>query len=111
MEEKKEEPKKVANKRSFSEEFKAETVRLADKIGNSKAAKELGINESSIRSWRKKLNPTPEDLIAFKNKKSYQEIEKENKKIKKEIEYLKEINMVLKKSLGILSLDQIKDLK
>jgi len=100
-------PRRKKN-RTFSAEFKKEAVSLADKIGNSKAAIDLEINESSIRTWRKKLNPTSLDLAKDKNKKSYNELEKEVRRLKKELGWMKEINKVLKKSTAIFSSDQIK---
>lgn len=103
------EEKKRRTRRSFSEEFKGEAVELAEKIGLLKAAKELDINESVIRSWRRKLKepvsrPTSE-------KKSYAELEKENRRLAKENGYLKEINKVLKKSTAIFSSDHLGGLK
>jgi transposase len=97
-------------KRSFSEEFKQEAVELAKKIGNSKAAKELDINESSIRLWKKKQE-SPESLINRSKKKSYDELEKELKRVQKELGYMKEINKVLKKSTAIFSADQMGSIK
>lgn len=93
------EEKKV--KRTFSPEFKAEAVELASKIGTSKAAKELDIHESSIRNWRAK------NQVSSSSGQTVGEIEKEIKKLRKENEYLKEINKVLKKSTAIFSQDQI----
>jgi len=101
------EPKRRKS-RVFSSEFKKEAIILADRTGNSRAAKDLGINESSIRTWRKKLNPTSLDLIKGKNKKSYADLEKENRRLKKELGWMEEINKVLKKSTAIFSSDQIK---
>lgn len=98
-------------RKAFSEEFKKEAVELADRVGNSQAARDLGVNESGIRNWRKKLNPTLEDSAKAKNKKSYLELEKENKRLKKELGWMNEINEVLKKSTAIFSSDQIKKLK
>lgn len=102
---------KRKKKRTFSEEFKKEAVELANRIGNSQAARELGLNESSIRSWRKKLNPTALDSVKNKDKKSYSELEKENRRLKKELGWMQEINKVLKKSTAIFSQDQIKNKK
>lgn len=94
-------------KRTFTEEFKLEAIALGKKIGNMKAARDLGIHESQIRQWKKKLDTSPESL----NKKSYEELEKEVRKLSKEIGYLKEINEVLKKSTAIFSKDQLKGSK
>ncbi len=90
---------------TFSEEFKEEAVELANRVGNSQASRDLGTTETSIRNWRKKLNPTPESLLKEENKKSYRELEKENKRLKKELGWMQEINTVLKKSTAIFSSD------
>ncbi len=98
-------------KRSFSLEFKQEAVELANKIGNSQAARDLELNESSIRNWRKKLDSgyqAPQNEIKLK---SYSELEKELKKLQKECKYLKQINNVLKKSTAIFSYDHMGDLR
>ncbi len=103
------EEKKRRKRRTFSEEFKREAIELAEKIGVSKAEKELEIGESSIRAWRQKL--TNSKLQSVSQKKSYQDLERENRQLSKEIGYLKEINKVLKKSTAIFSNDQILNLK
>jgi transposase len=81
-------------KRKHSAEFKQEAVELASRVGNSQAARDLGINESQIRAWKSQLK-----LKSFSpGKKSYEELEKENKKLAKELSYMHEINKVLKKA-------------
>lgn len=80
--------------RKFNDEFKKEAIALAVKVGNSQAARDLGVNESQIRDWKLKLNSYLQNPI----KKSYEELEKENKKLNKELFYMKEINKVLKKA-------------
>ena len=62
--------------RKFTEEFKLEAIGLGKKLGNSQAARDLGIHESQIRQWKKKLESSSDSS----NKKSYAELEKENKK-------------------------------
>ena len=47
-------PKKPARK-PYSDEFKAEAIKLAEKIGATAAAEELGIYTSQLYSWRSKL--------------------------------------------------------
>lgn len=98
-------------KRTFSPEFKIETIELAKKIGNSKAASELGISESAVRTWRKKLEGVPQASGLGDKKKSYDQLQKENRKLQKENGYLKEINRVLKKSTAIFSADHMAGLK
>jgi transposase len=94
-------------KRQFSLEFKKEAIELAKKVGNTKAAKELGLSESLIRSWKSVFTPS----TTTTETKTYSDLEKENKRLNKELYYLKEINKVLKKSTAIFSVDQLGDLK
>ena len=94
-------------KRQFSQEFRKEAVELGKRLGVSAAARELGINESLIRVWRKRL----EDPSGLPEGKSYKELEKEVTRLKRENGYLKEINKVLKKSTAIFSADLMGDSK
>jgi len=103
------EEKKRRQRRTFTEEFKREAIELVDKIGVSRAEKELDIGNSVLRGWKKKLqNPEAKPSL---NKKSYADLEKENRRLAKENGYLKEINKVLKKSTAIFSSDQMGGLK
>ena len=101
--------KKKRAKRKFTEEFKREAVELIEKIGIMKAEKELNIGNSTLRNWKKKFeNP---DSRAPSGKKSYSELERENRRILKENGYLKEINKVLIKSTAMFSRDHLGGLK
>lgn len=102
------EKKEKVGKRKFSDEFKLEAVELANKLGASKAGRDLGINESLIRSWSKTLKKVS---IGASEKKSYEELERENRRLAKEIQYIKEINEVLKKSTAIFSAGHMGGLK
>lgn len=46
--------KKSAPRRKHAPEFRAEALVLAEKVGVTKAAKELGLHESQLYSWRTK---------------------------------------------------------
>jgi len=102
------EQKEKKPRRKYSDEFKLEAIELSKKIGNAKASKELGIYESQIRQWKKKLEGP---LMSSHEKKTYGELEKEVRRLAKENGYLKEINKVLKKSTAIFSSDQMGGLK
>ena len=97
--------KNKKDRRQYSEEFKKEAVRLSDEKGTKAAAEELGIAQPTLSKWRKIYL----DLKSPSNSEdpSYQELLKENKKLKKEMEYLKDINKVLKKSTAIFSKDHL----
>ena len=103
------EEKKRRKRRIFTEEFKQEAVELIEKIGIAKASAELDIGGSVLRGWRKRYKE-PETKLSS-GKKSYSDLEKENRRLAKENGYLKEINKVLKKSTAIFSNDQMGGLK
>ena len=103
------EEKKRRKRRIFTEEFKQEAVELIEKIGITNAATELDIGSSVLRGWREKYKQ-PQSKPSS-GKKSYSDLEKENRRLARENGYLKEINKVLKKSTAIFSNDQMGDLK
>lgn len=92
-------------KRQFTDEFKREAISLYERIGGAKAAAELDLNAAQIRQWRKKFSP--DQAATQSGQKTYAELEKENRRLNKEIGYLKEINKVLKKSTAIFSQDHM----
>ena len=94
----------------YSEEFKLEAVKLAERVGIPRAAAELGVTHKSISNWIAKLNPESGPKAAKSNK-SFQELEAENRRLLEEIGYIKRINEVLKKSAAIFSADQIRSLR
>jgi transposase len=103
-------------KRVFTEEFKTEAIILAEKVGNSQAAKDLGLSESLVRLWRKKKNllqspSSSKSSSQNPNVKSYDELEKEVRRLTKENGYLQEINKVLKKSTAIFSASLLDGIK
>lgn len=100
------EKKQRRERRSFSDEFKTEAVELIEKIGISRAGKELDVDTTTLRAWRKKSQTTSNP-----EKKSYADLEREVRRLSKENGYLIEINKVLKKSTAIFSSDQMGNLK
>lgn len=93
-------------KRTFTSEFKTDAIELGHRIGITKASEKLGIHHSSLRDWTKKASLSKGiDSSNNINGNSYSELAKENRRLEKEIRYLREINSVLKKSTAILSAD------
>jgi transposase len=76
----------------YSPQFKEQAVERAKIAGVSKAAKDLGIPEQMIYSWRKKLKQTG---IPFEDKKIQQA---ELAKLRREVLALSEENDFLKKA-------------
>lgn len=93
--------------KSYTEEFKREAVARSQAVGVTRACEELDINSSTIYDWIKKYSGPPSPKKS-ENKPSYEELEKEVRKLKRELGYMEEINKVLKKSTAIFSSDQIK---
>jgi len=90
---------KKKSRPTYSPEFKAESVAKCLEIGVSRTSKELGVAHATLTSWmlKAKRGPTPD------GKASYEELERENRRLRKELGYVNEINKVLKKSTAIFS--------
>ena len=93
-------------KNSYTDEFKQNAVELSKELGILKAAQELGVSEMSIRNWQKKILSSTSS-----SRKSETDLLKENKRLQKEVQYLKKINDVLKKSTAIFSQDEFPPFK
>ena len=87
-------------RRSFTEEFKQDAVRLAKERGNTSAvARDLGINESLLSKWKQKLETHPER--PFPGHGNPQDLELAH--LRREVARLKEDNEILKKAVGIFT--------
>ena len=92
--------KKIERKR-YTNEFKNQAVELAEKIGLSEAAKKLDIPCVNLGRWKAKASKgllTPDVL----------KLQKEIKKLKKELEEEKLINDMLKKTTAYFSKETLK---
>ena len=77
----------VAN-RQYTDEFKVEAVRLGESIGGNKAAKRLGIPESSLWNWIKRSRAGKLKVVdgaAVPVKRSVVEVEAENARLRREL--------------------------
>jgi transposase len=101
------EKKQRRPRRKFTAEFKCEAVELSRKIGIAKASEELNVDGATLRNWRLK----EESQGSAVGKRSYADLEKDVRRLTKEIGYLEEINKVLKKSTAIFSKDHMGGLK
>jgi len=91
---------KKTSRKPYSDEFKAEAVKLADKIGATAAAEELGIYTSQLYSWRSKLKREESTSDAEKR------LMAENAKLKRELLEQKEENLFLKKASAYFAKNQ-----
>jgi len=74
--------------RKYTDEFKVEAVRLAESIGGSKAAKRLGIPDSSLWNWiglRRADKLKASQGTAVPVKRSLAEAEAENARLRREL--------------------------
>ena len=93
------------NQRYYDNEYKAQAVKLAQEIGGSKAAKELGIPDGTIYGWIKAFKEghlsaaeavhTPKNALSLNDelielRKRIKEQEKEIRRLKEENEFLEE---------------------
>jgi transposase len=81
-----------ATRRRHSEEFKHEALGLAEKIGVSEAARELGLHSSQLYGWRSKA-----ELVKTRGQID-QEQAKENARLKRQLAEKNEELAILKKA-------------
>ena len=96
-------------KKFYTPEFKAEAVALCKKVGVTKASQDLQVSLASLDRWRRDSDGV--DTNSGASKLSYEALEKENQRLKKELQYIEEINKVLKKSTAIFSSSHLGGLK
>jgi transposase len=92
--------------RFYTREFKLEAVRLSESTEQTVAqiARDLGIPERVLYRWRRELRERPEQ--AFPGKGHQSELEEENRRLRRELELLKQEREILKKAVAIFSRGQ-----
>ena len=92
--------------KTYTAECKREAVQLAQTSGKSIAqvARELGISDTSIHQWRKEL--TEHGSEAFPGSGHQTAQEEEVRRLKRELEVVKQERDILKKAIGIFSRGQ-----
>ena len=93
----------MAEQRQYDEEYKVQAIKLANKIGQTKAAEELGIPKNTLYGWVRKARlgyidlgkgtQTPESAMSLVEelnalRKKNKELEKANKRLQEEKEIL-----------------------
>ena len=94
-------PKK---RKSYTEEFKREAVRLMETSGKpiAEIARDLGINDNNLYRWRGVYgNQAPANTNG-----SVSEMEAELKRLQREVEVLRQERDILKKAMSIVSRSQ-----
>jgi len=93
-------------RRTFSREFKLEAVGLITKKGYSiaEASRNLGIEYSVLRRWRNQIADDQQN--AFPGKGRLKAPDEEPRRIKRELDRVKEERDILKKALAYFAEDQ-----
>jgi transposase len=90
----------MTERRAYTEEFKRDAVRLATERGNiSQVARDLGIHESLLCKWKRKLETAPQRPFPGHGNPA----DLEMAQLKRELARLKEENEILKKAVGIFT--------
>lgn len=86
----------------YDEQFKRSAVEMWLQGGKSvhQIARELGISDQSIKKWKKQLAALPP---TGPGQRSVEQLEEENRRLKREIHRLAQQRDILKKTLGIIS--------
>jgi transposase len=92
--------------RTYTVEFKQQSVALAGEIGYTKASRQLGVSVSNIYGWEKQLAKA--GVKAAKSKSNKIDYEAEYKKLQKEHAELKKVNTILKAAAAFFSQDHLK---
>lgn len=89
--------------KTYTPEFKREAVRLVQTSDKpiAQVARELGISDTSIHQWRKEL--TEHGSQAFPGSGHQTSQEEEVRRLKRELEIVKQERDILKKAVGIFS--------
>lgn len=97
------EPEEHHDQRVFTREFKLEAVRLSESSEKTVAqiARDLGIPERVLYRWRHELREQHNQ--AFPGKGHQSELEEENRRLRRELDLLKQEREILKKAVGIFS--------
>ncbi len=100
------EPTELPDQRVYTREFKVEAVRLSERTEKTVAqiARDLGVPERVLYRWRHELREQAER--AFPGKGHQSELEEENRRLRRELEQLKQEREVLNKAVAIFSRGQ-----
>ena len=96
-----------AKRRKHTKEFKQEAVLLARRsdVGFAKAAKDLGIHESLLRSWAKAQASEGSDAFRGHGKKAA--LEAENARLVREVRTLQMERDILKKAAAFFARENL----
>jgi transposase len=89
-------------RKTYTAEFKREAVRLAEQPGSSvlKVAKDLGVLSHSLYAWQKAAKAQGTLAFPGHGKVALTPAQEENRRLKKELELVKQERDILKKAVG-----------
>lgn len=95
----------VRQHRRYDETFKRHAVELTlrEKRTVKAVAEELGVSLARLYQWRIDYGPKPSGLAQATAGRTLEQVEDENRRLRAEVLRMREREVVLKKSLGILS--------
>ncbi len=88
--------------KTYSQEFREHAVRLSDSPGKTAAgvARELGISIHTLHEWRRKLKPSRPKRSEHKQSDEVEDLEKENRRLKRELERTREEAEILRQAIA-----------
>ena len=89
--------------RTFTTEFKLEAVRLVETSGKglTQVARDLGIADSALSHWCKQLSEKGSE--AFPGSGHQTALEEENRRLRRELEQVRQERDILKKTVAIFT--------
>jgi transposase len=89
----------------YTAEFKREAVRLSEQPGASvlKVAKDLGVSSHSLYAWQKASKEQGKLAFPGHGKVALSAEQEENRRLKKELELVKQERDILKKAVGFFA--------
>jgi transposase len=90
--------------KAFSEEFRREAVRLAETRPATQVARELGVHPETLRGWRRAARAR-RDAEGGRPPATVPEMEAEMRRLRREVEQLREEREILKKATAFFARD------
>ncbi len=103
----------MSKRKQFDNEYKMQALQLAEELGGSKAAKELGISKNTLYTWirkaKKGYTAAPDGMIDSKSlREELIKLREEVKEQQKEIDRLKKTNEFLEEASAFFAASRLK---
>lgn len=98
----------MEKRKTYEKSFKEEAVKLANETSVSKAARNLGISENTLRNWMTNAKSRPENPFIGSGHKYMLPQDAQMAALLKENKELKRANEILKEALGFFAVSQKK---